>query len=218
MEENRREEECPEVSEAVAEKEAKAAGAATETEAAETVKEAGEAEQKTTQKEIIGFDIKTGEKDMTNFVLYHNYRCASGILGLVLSVAALIYLIIGFKTMDNIMRLALVFIGLLFTVVNPVMLSYKAKRQVRTNEGFKIPIHYGMTASYLTLTQDDQWVQVPWKNIYKVVDTGWSLVVYVSRMRAYVWPKNQLGTQLNDVLDLLRKKVVPGRVRINIKK
>lgn len=176
------------------------------------------AEQKTTQKEIIGFDIKTGEKDMTNFVLYHNYRCASGILGLVLSVAALIYLVLGFRAMDNIMRIALLFIGLLFTIVNPVMLSHKAKRQVRTNEGFKIPIHYGMTASYLTLTQDDQWVQVPWKNIYKVVDTGRSFVVYVSRMRAYVWPKDQLGTQRDAVLDLLRKKVVPGRVRINIKK
>lgn len=174
--------------------------------------------QKTTQEEVIGFDIKTGEKDMTNFVLYHNYRSASGILGLVLSIAALIYLAVGFKAMDNLMRIALVFIGLLFTVVNPVMLSYKAKRQVRTNEGFKIPIHYGMTASYLVLTQDDQWVQVPWKNIYKVVDTRRSIVVYVSRMRAYVWPKEQLGEDLEDVMSLLRKKVAPDRVRVAIKK
>lgn len=155
---------------------------------------------------------------MQNFVLYHNYRCASGILGLVLSVAALIYLVIGFKAMDNIMRIALVFIGLLFTVVNPMMLSYKAKRQVRTNEGFKVPIHYGMTASYLTLTQGDQWVQVPWKNIYKIVDTGRSVVVYVSRMRAYVWPKAQLGGSFDDVMSLLRKKVAPEKVRVALKK
>lgn len=178
-------------------------------------KESGE---KTTQEELIGFDIKTGEDDMKNFVLYHNYRCASGVLGLALSVAALVYLIIGFNSMDNVMRIALVFIGLLFTVVNPCMLSYKAKRQVRTNEGFKLPIHYGMTASYLILTQGEQWVQVPWKNIYKIVDTRRSIVIYVSRMRAYVWPKDQLGGQFDEVMVLLRRKVAPEKVRMAVKK
>lgn len=176
------------------------------------------AEEKTSEEEITGFDIKTGEKDLSNFVLHHSYRSASGVLGVILSAAALIYLIIGFSTMDNLMRGALLVIGLLFTVVNPLMLVSKAKRQARTNKSFQIPIHYSMTASYLVLTQDDQWVQIPWKNVYKVTDTGRSIIVYVSRIRAFIWPKSQLGSKQAFVMSVLRKKVAPAKIKISIKK
>lgn len=176
------------------------------------------AEEKTSEEEIAGFDIKTGEKDLSNFVLHHSYRSASGVLGVILSAAALIYLIIGFSTMDNLMRGALLVIGLLFTVVNPLMLVSKAKRQARTNKSFQIPIHYSMTASYLVLTQDDQWVQIPWKNVYKVTDTGRSIIVYVSRIRAFIWPKSQLGSKQAFVMSVLRKKVAPAKIKISIKK
>ena len=175
-------------------------------------------EEKTSEEEIAGFDIKTGEKDLSNFVLHHNYRSASGVIGVILSAAAIIYLIAGFNTMDNLMRGALLVIGLLFTVVNPMMLASKAKRQARTNKSFQIPIHYSMTASYLVLTQDDQWVQIPWKNVYKVTDSGRSIVVYVSRIRAFIWPKAQLGSKQELVMSVLRKKVAPAKIKINIKK
>lgn len=175
-------------------------------------------EEKTSEEEIAGFDIKTGEKDLSNFVLHHNYRSASGVIGLILSAAAIIYLIVGFGAMDNLMRGALLVIGLLFTVVNPLMLVSKAKRQARTNKSFQVPIHYSMTATYLVLTQDEQWVQIPWKNVCKVTDTGRSIVVYVSRIRAFIWPKAQLGDKRELVMSVLRKKVAPAKIKISIKK
>ncbi len=33
---------------------------------------------------------------------------------------------------------------------------------------------------------------IPWDQIMKIIDTGTYLIIYITRMRAYIFPKNQM--------------------------
>ena len=85
---------------------------------------------------------------MIDFVMHHTYSSISGWFGVILSVAALIYLAVGFNQYDNFMKLMLIFIGVLFTIINPLMLRSKAKKQVTSNKSFETPIDNTMTGKF----------------------------------------------------------------------
>ena len=105
-------------------------------------------------------------------------------------------------------------IGLLFTVVNPLMLYMKAKKQAATNESLKLPIQYTLSENELVIEQGEEQLIVPWDQLRIIKDSGRSLIVYVTRMRAFIWPKAKLGRQYNEVTKLLTKKMGSARVRI----
>lgn len=166
----------------------------------------------------IKFSVKVHEKDMVDFVMHHSYSSISGWIGVVLSVAAIIYLIVGFNQFDNLVRGALIVIGLLFTVINPIMLYFKAKKQVRVNKMFENPVDYILNEKYLVIEQNQEQLAMPWENLYIVKETGRSLIVYVTRMRAFIWSKEQLGSLQEEIKSTLLDKMGSARVRLKNKK
>lgn len=164
------------------------------------------------------FTVKMESKDMVNFVLYHTYSNISGWIGVVISIVAIILLIARFYTYENSTRIVLLIVGLLFTVVNPLMLCYKAQKQVKSNAMFHIPVEYTMTDEFLAIEQGHEQLEVPWENIRLVKDTGRSLIVYVTKIRAFVWPKKQLDAQYEQAAALLVEKIGSAKVHIKNKK
>lgn len=160
------------------------------------------------------FSVQVEGSDMVNFIMYHNYSGIQGWFGVVISLAALVYLIVDFANMDWTVRIVMLVIGLLFTVVNPLMLYMKAKKQAATNESLKLPIQYTLSENELVIEQGEEQLIVPWDQLRIIKDSGRSLIVYVTRMRAFIWPKGKLGSQYNEVTKLLTKKMGSARVRI----
>lgn len=160
------------------------------------------------------FSVKIGGDDMVNFVLRHSYSGISGWGGVVLSIAAIIYLIVSFSSLDMVGRAALALIGILFTVVNPLMLIYKARRQVKSNRMFDIPIEYTLSDDVLVIEQGEEQLTVPWENIRLVKDTKRSLIVYVTKIRAFIWPKSQIAGQYDEITKTLLDKMGSARVRL----
>lgn len=158
--------------------------------------------------------LQVDSADMVNFMLHHNYSGVQGWFGVIISIAALVYLIVDFGQMDWTMRIVMFVIGLLFTVVNPLMLCFKAKKQVATNETFKMPIDYILSDKALVIEQGEEQLVVPWEDLRVIKDSGRSLIVYVTRMRAFIWPKEKLGNQYDDVKKILLEKMGAARVRI----
>lgn len=140
----------------------------------------------------ISVDIKIGTKDMFYFFMRHNYACFSGIFGLCISIGAGLLLLIRFPYYETPVRCMLLVIALLFTVIQPLQLLLKAANQIKRTPMFHESIHYVFCEDGLGLSQKDQSGVIPWGQVMKVVDTGKYLIIYITKMRAYIFPKAQM--------------------------
>ena len=159
-------------------------------------------------------DIKITEKDMADFILRHNYSSPSGWIGVLISIAAIVLLIVRFDVMDMTTRLAMIVIGALFIVVNPILLVSKAKKQVRNNPMFATPITYILSDDVIAIEQNSEQLTIPWTDIRIVKGSQKAIVVYVTRVRALLWPMTQIEAQHDDILKLLNEKLGTARVRV----
>lgn len=159
-------------------------------------------------------NIKITEKDMADFILRHNYSSPSGWVGVLISIAAIILLIVRFDVMDMTTRLAMIVIGALFIVVNPILLVSKAKKQVRNNQMFATPITYILSDDVIAIEQNGEQLTIPWTDIRVVKGSKKAIVVYVTRVRALLWPMTQIEAQYDDILKLLNEKLGTARVRV----
>ena len=67
-------------------------------------------------------DVKLDARSLNRFLIYHNYMRVSGIIGLVLSLAAIAALCLKWGLWTTTQRCLLVVLALLFTVLQPLML------------------------------------------------------------------------------------------------
>lgn len=140
----------------------------------------------------ISEDIKIGTKDMFYFCMRHNYACFSGLFGLFISFGALLLLAVRFSQYTTGAKCLLLLVGLLFTVIQPMQLLLKSANQVKRTPMFWESIRYTFREDGLELSQKEQNGVIPWEDIRKIVDTGSYLILYITSMRAYILPKNQM--------------------------
>lgn len=152
----------------------------------------------------ISVDIKIGTKDMFYFFMRHNYACFSGIFSLFISIGAFLLLIIRFQQYEITAKCLLILVALLFTVIQPLQLLLKAANQIKRTPMFHEPIHYTFREDGLELSQHDQSGIVPWEQIMKIIDTGKYIIIYITRMRAYIFPKDQME-QLEEIKEMIQK-------------
>jgi len=141
----------------------------------------------------IAVDITISTKDMFYFCMRHNYACFSGVFSLFISLGALLVLILRYGYLDGTGRLLLLLVALLFTVVQPLQLFFKAANQVHANPMFREPIRYVFREDGLSLSQNGQTGFLAWNQVMKIVDSSAYFIIYVTRIRAYIFPKDQIG-------------------------
>ena len=164
--------------------------------------------------ENINFEIHVTKKDLSNFMIYHNYHSLQGIIGLFISAAALVLLLVRFKDLDLTKLVILGFLVLAFTVLTPLLLMNKARTQVKRNQSFRKPIVYELSDTGFALSQGEAHVDIEWRNVYKVVSTGRSVVVYISTVRAFIWPIEQLGNQYGSIMEILKSHLEPRKIKL----
>ena len=74
-------------------------------------------------------------------------------------------------------------------------------------------------ASYIdekgvTISQDGEEALLEWKQVYKVVDTKSNLLVYSTRVNAYVFPKRELGEHYEGVCNIMKQQLESYRLKI----
>ncbi len=145
--------------------------------------------------QTIEFDVKMKVKDMYQFLLYHTYSRFSGWFGVILSLWAIVMLVMNYETYDDQRKLILFVIGLLFTIVNPIMLLSKAHQQVVLNPVYKKPLHYKISDAGITIAQEDQEQTMEWNQMYQYHEFCGSIFVYTSKIHAFIFPAKQMGEQ-----------------------
>lgn len=163
------------------------------------------------------FDVNMTVKDMYNFNLYHNYHNISGVAGVLFGIIAIGIAVFSYGQVTISYTLLMIIFGAMFTVITPARMYLKSAQQVKLNAMFKKPIHYVLTQEYIEIAQDDAKAQMEWENVYRVKDTGKSIIIYMSSVRAYIFPKRELKEQETTVMDIIRSKVDAKKIKIKTK-
>lgn len=156
-------------------------------------------------------NVKLTTKQMFQFLMYHTYSTVAGVISILLSVFAYVGVIYLLTQPESSMLYigSLVVIGLLFTVVQPVMIYIKAKRQVAESEAINKPLEYTIDTEGIHIAQEDKTGFSSWYEIVKIKSVAGIAIFYTSKLHAYVIPKADFGDQYDDM-----KKIVWDNCRL----
>ena len=153
----------------------------------------------------VKFSVQITVKDMFAFLMHHSYRGGSLIADAVVTFGAIGLLLAGFGKGDPVKTVALIFVAMLFTVIHPLQLYGKARKQVKKNEVFKNPLDYVLTDEGITLSQGEQSQSITWGDVYQIREYKSQILVYTGRVYAFVWPKRELAGCEEEVRELFQK-------------
>ena len=156
---------------------------------------------------MIELDVKIGAKDLYDSMLRHSYSSPAGIIGNCFGA-----LLIVFAAMTG-QGLYLVF-GLIILSYLPCTLAFRSKQQVLSNPSFQQPLHYVVDHAGITISQGEDSVQYLWEDLYKVVSTGRSIIVYTSKINATIFPRKQMGDKCVSVIEMIYVHMPHKKVNI----
>lgn len=160
------------------------------------------------------FEIKINTADMYGFLMYHTYHGVNGIFSIVAGLALIIFYFFRRGTVAN--DWIYVAFGILFLLYLPWTLYTRAAQQVRLGTAFKLPLQYTVSEEGIQVQQGENTIAVGWQDVYKVKESGRSILVYTGKKSAFIWVKKQMGEQENTARQLL-KQCVPSK-RLSLKK
>lgn len=139
----------------------------------------------------ITFNVDLKSKDLYAFTMRHTYRSISGVFGLFISLASLIVCGVMFFELSNSTRLALLFVGLLFTAIQPAMLYLKCRKQIKLSKSINAPLSYTLSEKGIRISQKEESAEVKWYEVRKAVFAKKGIYVYMSPIRAFIFPSDQ---------------------------
>lgn len=141
---------------------------------------------------------------MYSFLFQHLHRSLKGIFGVCISVAALVIFVLSLGKGEDTTRLViLLIIGLLFTVVNPIMLLIRAQKQVLLSPIYKQPLQYTFSRKGMTVSQGDEEQSIEWNQILEVRKTPSVLIIYTSRNSGSILAFKEMGNQRREIEHLV---------------
>lgn len=139
-------------------------------------------------------------KALLSYVLNTNYRNISGVLAVMISVVAIIVLVLGWGTLTGTQKVIVFLLGISFTVLNPIMLAFKAFRQYKLSPSYKKPLDYTFEDDGIMIEQGELSQKISWKMVHRILLTKSMLAIYTSRMHAFVIPTEELGEDRGKIL------------------
>lgn len=155
----------------------------------------------------VEFDVKITAADLYDYMLSHTYSGFSGLFG---SIVGALFIVMYFSIGQFLYLIA----GLVILLYVPCSLFLRAHKQVAMNETFKKPLHYTITDEGVTVSQGESEMFQEWSVVYKAKSTNRSLLLYTSRVNAWIFPKRDLGKDKEAMIQLISLHVAPDKVKI----
>lgn len=162
----------------------------------------------------ITFDITLRTKDMYRFNLYQTYTGFQGWFSVGVSIVAFAVAAITWGEVTAVRTALYVFFGILLLVYMPLTLYMRSKHNIAVSEVLKYPLHFSVEEDGFTVSQKEESAHLPWEQIYKMVATKSNVLVYSSRVNAYVIPREQLGDAYGALAELAGKKLPKYRLKM----
>lgn len=161
------------------------------------------------------FEVKLTDKDMYRFNLYHAYHGFQGIIATLVGVWVLIMAAITFGKVSVMYTILYLVFGVVFLVYVPVSLYLRSKRQIQASAVLKQALRYRVDDDGIHVFQGEETADLQWKQIYKIVATKSNLLIYSSRVNAYVIPREAVGDQYETVVGLAVNHLEGYRLKLN---
>lgn len=162
----------------------------------------------------VKFNVKMTEDYMYDFMLYHNYTHFSGLLGLLLGIVGAVLAIVKFFAGDSQTAGFALIVAVLFLVVTPRTTKQRASMQVKNSKMFQDVLEYEFNDEGITVRQGELEAKTPWEECSKVVSTKKSVIVYITRVRALIFPKTCIGEQYEEAIKMIRTHMPSKKVKI----
>ena len=148
--------------------------------------------------------VQLSTKQLYEFLMRHTYFCFGGVVGLLLSIGGFVAFALLLDNKDiTATYLGVLFgIGLLFTVIQPLIVLRNAKKQSKAYK--KYPLEYTISERGIEVKQDDAEGSNSWENIMKIVSTKRLIIIYTSRVHAYVIPRAALEGSMDEFKELVK--------------
>lgn len=157
----------------------------------------------------IEFDVNISRGDLYRFTMRHTYFSFSGIVGIIISLGSVGIAIARWKEYNSTTLIALFIIGALFTIIQPIMLYGKVCAQIKKNTDIKDTLHYVISEDGILVSQGEQEAFVKWYEVRKKVLAAKGIYLYMSPVRAFIFPASQIGISLeklnSTISELLEK-------------
>lgn len=162
----------------------------------------------------VEFDIKLTVKDMYRFKMYQIYAGVQGWIS-VLAAALLLWLAVDSYGEVTAGRTALyVLFGILFLFYFPLTLYLRAKQSIAASKVLQGTLHFAVGETGFTVSQGEETAELKWEQIYRMVATRHNVLVYSSRIHAYVIPREQLGADYGALAALANRRLEKHRVKM----
>lgn len=162
----------------------------------------------------VKFQVQMTDKYMYDYMLYHNYTHASGLMNALAGVLCLAVFLTKVTNGDVQSSVPWLVCTILFLVINPQNMKTRAKMQVKNTPMYQKPLDYEIHEEAITVRQGEEEVKYSWEDFTKAVSTGKSVILYMGRIRALILPKECMGEQYEEVLRMIHTHMPPKKVKI----
>ena len=104
--------------------------------------------------------------------------------------------------------------GIIFLLYMPVTLWLRSKSALAASEVLRGTLHYLVDENGFTVSQGEESAKLPWDQIYKMIATKSNVLVYSTRIHAYIIPREQLGEQYKELAKIANEKLPKHRVKM----
>ncbi len=155
----------------------------------------------------ISFDVKINTKDLFRFLMNNTYRRPTGIIWIIFSAVVVWVTVYTWGDVEVMYSVCMIILASLYTIVNPVILYFKAAKQCKKNESFKEALTYTVNDESITVSQKGEEASVSWDEVWKARRYGNQIVVYITTIRAFVWPVTAIGDSYDALVDIMHEKL-----------
>ena len=155
----------------------------------------------------VEFDVKITPGVLYDYMLYHTYTSASGLIGAVTGALLVVAFFMGSGVLCLIG-------GIVILAYLPWTLFVKSRQQYLANSAFKESLHYRLTEEGMEVSQKGEAQSQKWEEMHKAVSTPRSLIIYTSPVNASIFPRKDLGEKAPLVIEIISTHMSPKKVKI----
>ena len=160
------------------------------------------------------FNITLSCRDMYRFSMYHAYTGSQGVISILIAILCFVVSVWTYGSVTLTYTILYAVFGVLFLVYIPVNLYLHSKRQFLKSEVLQNPLHYVIDEDGVHTSQNGETAELPWEQIYKMISTKRSVLIYSSRVNAYIIPKEQVLGEYDMIRTLAQEKLPGYRCRM----
>lgn len=145
--------------------------------------------------------------DMFRFNLTCAYLRKKGIFVVAFSLVCFIMSIVSFAISDPTSGFLFLLGALIYTVLVPINLYYKAVLHVRRYKVNERDLFYTFSGQGLHIESEDNKVIIAWESIARIVETNNQIVVFINRVQGYIVPKRYFDTNIEPLQDFIKNEI-----------